>query len=382
MKSRKEMRSKALAALAAGLLLSLPVLGLGSDGKGASAGPADMRRHPIYSTYQFPEAEKAVRIGIQPLWIFHANIAEIMKRDHILRRELKSLGLDVHFFPFLKGADLNWFAREGDLDAGAGGDMATLSAAASFRLVVPSLADQGFIDLIARRFMMVKDLKGKRIGYPHGSDAHFNLLEALDSEGIRPDQAELIRMDANEMPDAMRKGRIDACVAWEPVTSVIQGANPESVIIHQGRYLGFLYFTKAFAERRPEAALQVLASSVRAFRWMKKSRANLLLSCTWVAEAGQKLAGGAYEVSPELMAGRISKEGKLHHSFLLSESLFRKFGQLPREFEFLQGMGLLPATVEWEFLRQVFDRRLLEKVLFNSEGYRLNEFDYAINTGN
>lgn len=65
----------------------------------------DLRSHPLYSSYSFDRSRGVLHLGIQPFWVFEGNVAEIMKRDVILREGLKDLGLQIRFHSFLKGKD-------------------------------------------------------------------------------------------------------------------------------------------------------------------------------------------------------------------------------------------------------------------------------------
>lgn len=74
-------------------------------------------------------------------------------------------GLEIRFFPFFKGADVNFFLGRGDLEGGIGGDMPAITAAANFGVVVSSTAQQGFCSMVARKHMLTDELRGRRTGY-------------------------------------------------------------------------------------------------------------------------------------------------------------------------------------------------------------------------
>lgn len=334
----------------------------------------DLRNHPIYSSYTFPEDERIICIGVQPLWIFSNNISEIMRRDAILRQNLQKMGLEIRFYAFLKGADLNYFVQHGDLDGGMCGDMPTLTIAATLDIIVPALIDQGFDDIVSRRPMLVSELKGKRIGYAFGSDAHHVLLEALASEGIDEDQVDLIPMDVTEMPGAMHDNDIDACATWEPTTSKILMQIPHAEVIHRSRYLGFLFFRRDVADRHPEAVRQIVAAEIRAIRWMLKSRDNLEQSCQWAIEAIKEFVRTRFELPPGRFADIVSQNARINMVPVISALDLQQDGHLHREFGFLKDLGKIPGTADWERVRTMFDRQIINHVLSNPHQYRLDEF--------
>ena len=71
--------------------------------------------------------------------------------------------------------------------------------AAECDLQVVGLAKQGFASLITTGLSRVEDLKGKRIGSPLGSTAHYSLLVALDTAHLRESDVTIVPMEVNEM---------------------------------------------------------------------------------------------------------------------------------------------------------------------------------------
>ncbi len=67
----------------------------------------------------------------------------------------------------------------------------------------------------------VADLKGKRIGVPLGSTAHFSLMGALHHEGIAEGDVTIIGMKPDQIAASWDQGVIDAAWIWQPVQSVL-----------------------------------------------------------------------------------------------------------------------------------------------------------------
>ncbi len=166
----------------------------------------DLSIHPIYSNYKFSNTEDVVSFGIQPIYSPTGLITEAMKRDAVLRNALSESGFKAEFYTFLKGDDVNFFIRRGNIDVGIGGDMPAINAAATLDIIIPALIQQGFTSIIARHSMLIRELKGKNIGYAFGSNAHYALLNALSSDGLSEAQVNLIPMEVHEMPDALQAG--------------------------------------------------------------------------------------------------------------------------------------------------------------------------------
>jgi len=126
----------------------------------------NLLKHSIYSNYVFDNTDKVINIGIQPLYLPTGLISEVMERDMVLQKALQGLGVEVRYYPFLKGNDVNFFLQNKDLDIGIGGDMPAISAAAKMNIIIPVTLQQGFTSIVAPRPMLTSQLRGKRIAYP------------------------------------------------------------------------------------------------------------------------------------------------------------------------------------------------------------------------
>ena len=76
----------------------------------------NLLKHPIYSRYVFDNTEKVINIGVQPLYLPTGLISEAMERDTVLQKALQDFGVEVRYYPFLKGDDVNFFLQNKDLD--------------------------------------------------------------------------------------------------------------------------------------------------------------------------------------------------------------------------------------------------------------------------
>ncbi len=373
--SRRWITPSILSGLILLIVISLP--NCSKDESPQSLSPPDLSQHPIYSRYAFDKQESVINVGVQPLYFPTGLISESMKRDAILHRDLVSLGMKVRFFPFLKGSDVNFFLREGDLVAGIGGDMPAITAAANLDLKIASLIQLGFTSIVANQYLQIRDLKGKRIGYAWGSNAHYALMNALAGDGLSVGEVDLISMEVTEMPEALQKGRIDAYSAWEPIPGIALEKDPESVVIHRGYSSGYLYFSKGFSDRHPEAVRRIVAAEMRAIRWIRSDRSNLLTAVKWSSLAGEKLSGRAVELSDAKFAPMAEKDILgLNSAPVIPESDLRQGGALQREFAFLKTLGKIPSSIHWERVKMSFDLHLLRDLISRSEEYRLDEFEY------
>lgn len=343
----------------------------------------DLLNHPIYSKYVFDHTDKVINIGVQPLYSPTGLISEAMERDTVLQKALQGLGLEVRYYPFLKGDDVNFFLHSNDLDIGIGGDMPAISAAAKMDIIIPVTLQQGFTSMVTTRPMLTRQLRGKRIAYPFGSIAHYVVLDVLASEDLSTSQVDLVPMDVPELAGALYRKEIDAFAVWEPISAMAMKEHQGFVTMYQQLTTGYMYFLRDFYKKRPEAAKQIVAAVVRAFRWMQSKRQNLLLAGKWAKQAGESLGAQKIPLSSKEMADLAQKDILgLTSVPLISRDNLKHNGPLHGELRFLKTLGKIPPSATWERIRNSFDHNLLNEVLANPAPFGIDRFDYLTDSPN
>lgn len=337
----------------------------------------DLSDHPIYSKYDFGSTDNVIDFGIQPMGVPIGVILEVMRRDAMLRESLSHQDMEIRFHPFLKGADINFFLLRGDIEVATGGDMPVLTAAAASKVLVATLGKQGFNSIVARKRMLMEDLRGKRIGYPFGGDAHYTLLEALADAGLEEKDVHLISLDVTQMMDALAGGTIYAFSIWEPTPTIALAKYDDFVVIHRALSTSYLYFARSFAEKNPEAARQIVASQLRAMAWMRQQKQNLHKACQWELQAVSDLSSRKPMLSVEQCAALTKRDIlDLSSAPMIPAHYLEHDGPLHREFEFLKALGKIPSSSSWESVRSSFDCQIISEVLANPSRYKLDEYSY------
>jgi len=365
-----------LAAIAIVVSALVPIAG------GAFAESQDFSTHPVYSKYEFGKKENVIDFATQPLAVPIGVISEVIKRDQVLKSALRKKGMEIRFHPFLKGPDLNFFFRRGDIEAAIAGDMPVITLAATTDIIVAGLARQGVSSLVAEKAMLLGDLKGKRIGYPEGSTAHYGLLIALTYAGLKETDVKHVPMENSELSEALESGRIDAFSAFEPVPTASLSKNKEFVVIQKFLNASYFYLGRKFVERHPEEATQVVASFVRALRWMKADERNLVRAAVWTLEAGKGLKGSPPDWSVEQIAAIVRTDSLklISDPFIPSGDLAQE-GRMHKAFDFLKMKGKVPASTPWEKIRASMDQAMMKEVVSHPGKYLLNRFDYRDTEG-
>ncbi|MBF0564899.1 MAG: NrtA/SsuA/CpmA family ABC transporter substrate-binding protein [Nitrospirae bacterium] len=330
-----------------------------------------------YQGYVFEKGDKIVGLGTQPLYLPAVLITECMKRDGLLRKSLESIGLQIRFYPFLKGDDVNYALKNGDISAGIAGDMPAINAAANIGVVIGALTQLGFTSIISRNYITLSDMKGKRIGYVHGSNAHYTLLKVLREAQLSEHDVNLIPMDITEMPASLEKGEIDAFSAWEPTTTLALKRHPEDVIIYQQISYGYIYFSKEFYEKHPDAVSFILASEIRSLRWMNKSKQNLLYASKWAVNEIGKFVKRDMDITVGEIA-RVSMNDIIGMTTLpyIPVNELKDNAMIYEEFHYLKKINEIPSFVQWDKVRNSFDSSALDRVIENPDAYKYNVYAY------
>lgn len=339
----------------------------------------DLSKHPVYSKYKFDNTDRVINIGVQPLYLPTGLITESMKRDHILSENLLTNGLKVRYYPFLKGSDGNYFLQRGDIDIAVGGDMPAITAAAFADIVIPVMIQYGFTSLVANSPFLISELAGRKIGCALGSNAHYALLRALSSAGVSKEDVDIVFMEVSQMPTMLLERKIDAFYAWEPIPTVSLNDYSDVISIHKSLSYGFMYFEKTFVEKYPEAVMQILAAEIRALRWIQNSNQNVFQAAEWAQQATEDLTKIKSPLTTKQYVALAKNDIiSLTTVPIIPAVLLRKAGQLNNELKFLQTLNIIPASIEWESIRDCFDDRFVKEVITSPGKYRINEFHYLI----
>lgn len=222
-------------------------------------------------------------------------------------------GYKIDWRQFSSGGDISTALASGNVPIGVIGS--TGIAAASTRGVDMELF--WILDNIGKSEALVaregsgiekpEDMKGKKVGVPFVSTAHFHLLVGLqDVWKINPREVEILNMTPPQIVAAWQRGDIDAAYVWPPALSEILKsgkviADSEEIGAKSVPTFDGLVADKGFAKANPEfmtAFTGVLAEAYADYK------AN---SSQWTAGSNQikgmvKLIGGNAEDIPGAMA--------------------------------------------------------------------------------
>jgi NitT/TauT family transport system substrate-binding protein len=337
----------------------------------------NLAEHHLYKNYNFANSDKTIYVGVQPLWLPPGIITETIRRDKVLQNALRETGMQIRFYDFLKGADVNYFLGKGTLHAGIGGDMPALNAVSHHKARVVAMIQDGFCSIVARKRLTLRELQGKRIGIAYGSNAHFALIDAFAGENLSIDDIQPVFLDVTAMPEALANNQIDAFSAWEPTPSLSLHRYPDHTVIHRSLSTGYMYFSDDFFQKQPAAVKSIVAALLRAFSWLHSDKSHLRKACRWTIDTGNMLSGKKLNL-PEDTYVRLAGEDLLGHSSngWIAGSSLTDDSSLAREFNFLKDLDKVPPQLLWREIRKRFDSSVITEVLNDSTKYKMKQFDY------
>jgi ABC-type nitrate/sulfonate/bicarbonate transport system substrate-binding protein len=217
------------------------------------------------------QAPPLIRFGVQP-----STQPPYIAREAGFFKELEDkFKTKIEFYTFPFGGPQNIAFAAGELDFSQKG-MAPCAVAmqrGKGKLLLINILEQTAI-ISLPEVNSVADLKGKKVAHPgKGSQQYPLMLLALDRAGVKPEQVDLIRMDAVNMATALQKKELAAYIAWDPHTTkaVVGGFGKVLVRVETlmplkaGHYLGEgVVVREEFTAKYPEVTRAVVQALVKA----------------------------------------------------------------------------------------------------------------------
>lgn len=122
------------------------------------------------------------------------------------------------------------------------------------------------------------DLKGKKIGTPFGTSAHFFLDIYMNYCNVPKTSVEVINLLAENLPDAMKNGQVDAISSFEPYAyETLQRLQDNAMRMEKVELFKEIFNlvgTKDFVNNHPETLKKVLRSIDRGITFIKKNKSE------------------------------------------------------------------------------------------------------------
>jgi NitT/TauT family transport system substrate-binding protein len=200
----------------------------------------------------------------------------------------KEEGLEISRSLFWTGKECLAEVMAGKADLAAVADFPiALEAMKGARIcVIATLSNPGkTFAIIGRKDQGIsfpKDLQGKKIGTTLGTNLNFILDSFLLFHHVPRKDIRLVDLPMEQMPEALRKGDVQAVITWEPFLSKIRTQLGTDAVIFHGdeqhiyRMTWNIVGMREFVHKNPETIKRVLRALLKAEGFIKKNRNDAL----------------------------------------------------------------------------------------------------------
>ena len=223
----------------------------------------------------------------------------------------KATGFKINFRKFGGGGDVIRAMASGDVQLGEIGSTGIATAISQgmdielFWILEDIAAAEALVVRNSSGIKSIADLKGKKVGTPFVSTAHFQLLYALNKAGIKPSDVQILNMRPPEVAAAWGRGDIDATFIWDPVLSTVKKDGKVLMtsgdICKQGACtFDGLVVTRKFAKENP-AFMVAFVKAIAKADADYKANPKAWSGTSEKAKAVATVSGGKIEDVPDVM---------------------------------------------------------------------------------
>lgn len=208
---------------------------------------------------------------------------DIVKVKKVVEPRFKALGVTVNWVgPFPAGPQLIEAMNAGKVDIGTVGETPPIfSQAAGITEVIyiagrrPSKGlNQGIIVRANSPIKRLVDIKGKKVAFQRGSNAHYLLAKALREVGLKISDVQVVGLTPSEARDAFIQNKVEVWVAGDPFLALVERTipirnlrNAAGINTLGGFYLG----RRQFVTQNPELVRVFLEEADKIGEWADKN---------------------------------------------------------------------------------------------------------------
>ncbi len=179
-----------------------------------------------------------------------------------------------------------------------------------------------------------KDIKGKKVGYDHGSHLEFLLIYALQQNDLSIKDIQSFNLDPKSAAEALVDGTVDVAVTYEPFLSPARNEIKGNIIYSSadapGLVTDILSFRTEFIEENPETIDAIVQAYFKGLNFWKSNpaEANALI--------GKRLGVSGQEVSIQLLGISMLDEQDNQTAFIFAAGFESIYGNMRRTGDFIR----------------------------------------------
>jgi sulfonate transport system substrate-binding protein len=240
------------------------------------------------------EAQKPAKIRFAYTTSMTGELIMIARQQGWFEEEFAKDGIAIEYNKFMNGPPVIEAFGGGRLDIGQVGDQPAIQARANgIDIKAIGVYCQGVFTPTAKYTSVlvppdsdirtIKDLKGKKVGVPVGTNLHKVFLYFLKYHGLTVNDIKLVNMDYVNIKTAIATKNVDAGVLIEPFVGAIELEGTGRVIDDATDIkpvYNLIIVSNEFAQKYPDIVARVLKVYAKAARWIAENpqKANELVA--------------------------------------------------------------------------------------------------------
>jgi len=234
--------------------------------------------------------EPLVRIGYQK----SSTLIAVLRTNGELEKALAQKGVKLSWSEFTSGVPLTEALNVGSVDlSGDVADTVPIFAQAAgaqlsyFAQESASPTAQAILVPKDSPIQSVADLKGKKVAVAKGAGAHYLIIAALGTAGLKFSDIEPAYLTPADARAAFERGSVDAWSIWDPFQSAAQLQSGARVLINGDHglasYKRYYLASTAFTQAHPDVVRLVYTQLEKTGHWIKAhpEEAAKLLAPVW-----------------------------------------------------------------------------------------------------
>ena len=204
--------------------------------------------------------------------------------------------------------------------------------------------------LIARKDQGIsspKDLQGKKIGATFGTNLHFILDSFMLFHHVPRKDLRLVDLPMERMPEALRKGDVQAVITWDPISYQIRTQLGTNAVVFYGdeqciyRMTWNIVGMLEFVHKNPETIKRVLRALLKAGGFIKGNRNDALqMIAAYLGMEKEALQESWNAYTPDLSLSPLLVENLENETRWAIKNKLANLKQMPNYLQYIYFDGL------------------------------------------
>lgn len=237
----------------------------------------------LFSVRLKPSQAQQAGFSAKEINLAYQTSGDIVKVKKVVEPRFQALGVKVNWIgPFPAGPQLIEAMNAGKVDIGNVGETPPIFSQAagiteviyiSGRVASKGLG-QGVVVRANSSIKTLKDIKGKKVAFQRGSNAHYLLAKALSEVGLKITDVTVVGLTPSEARDAFVQDKVEVWVGGDPFLALVEKTIPIRNLRNASRINtlgGFYLGRREFVNKNPQLVRVFLEEADKVGEWAEKN---------------------------------------------------------------------------------------------------------------